>query len=196
MRYVLMAIEDRVSNVQYLQRHIPSVEVIWDKHRDTYETFFRSLEHSKYDPVIRLQDDVCLTRNFMAKAEAVIAERPDDVITFFSMSKFDIEIGSRYRPGSRWMANLCYYLPKNVAAEILVFSKTWSKYDQHKHGDDQLMREYFQKVRRKHWVNIPSLVEHAQIVSAIDKRRSKFRQSKTFIEPELRGYPFESRQFH
>ena len=185
-----MAIDDRAANVRYLQEHIPSLEVVWDKNRDTYDTFFRSLQHSGTDRVIRLQDDVCLTQRFMEKAESVIAERPDDVITFFTMSKFDIEIGSRYRSGRQWMMNQCYYLPEGVAAEILLFSETWLNFDQHKHGDDQLMREYFQSTRRQHWVSVPSLVEHARIVSAIDKRRSKFRQSKTFIEPELRGYPY------
>lgn len=187
--FILTAVKDRMPNVIYLQKHIPNLVVVWDEHRNAMETFRRAWRQYQDVPTIRIQDDIILCKNFVNKAKAIVAERPNDFIQFFSRSAKDEELGSRYKSGGSWMMNQCYYLPANSAARLTVFADAWGKYDKHPNGDDQLMAEWLQSEKARYWVQVPSLVNHLVTVSMIDKRRSKFRQSTTFFDPEYDGSP-------
>jgi hypothetical protein len=145
------------------------------------------------DPVIRLQDDIILTKNFLAKAEAVIAEHPDDVIQFFSMRKDDLTFGSRWCPGSTYLMNQCFYLPAGVSRQLIDFywSPTWARYyETHPTADDSMMATMFQSQRRKYFLHVPSLVDHQKTRSVVNPRRSSSRQSLTFIDPEYENFPY------
>ena len=87
------------------------------------------------------------------------------------------------------MMNQCYYLPAGSATRLTAFADAWTKYEQHPNGDDQLMAEWLQSEKARYWVQVPSLVNHLVTVSMIDKRRSKYRQSTTFFDPEYDGSP-------
>ena len=191
--FVVTAVESRRPFIEYLRHHIPNLNVVWDQNQDPMETFMRAWGSHPENPTIFLQDDIILTKDFLIKVHEVISKHPEDVIQFFSMRKADIEIGTRWESGSSYIANLCYYLPKNVSGEVFDFGTTWKgrlfNGEYVATSGDYLVNDYLKKSKRKYLLHIPSLVEHAQVPSAIDSRRSKFRQSKTFVDPELYGLP-------
>ena len=194
MRYIVTAMRERFDNVAYLERHIPNLEGVWDEKRDAMDTFLRACVASYGSSVVRLEDDVCLTVDFTAKAEAVIARYPLHVIQFFSRSKYDLTIGTRFKHGGTFSMNQCYYMPEGISEHLVEFydSAEWqARKAEHPYGYDTMMAHMFKLQRRAYLVSVPSLVEHAKIVSAIDSRRSRFRQSTTFTEPELGGFPYE-----
>ena len=191
MRYIVTAIEARANNVKYLKTHIPNLEVVWDEKRDAMDTFLRACVASYGSSVVRLEDDVCLTVDFTTKAEAVIAKYPLHVIQFFSRSKYDLTVGTRFKNGGTFSMNQCYYLPEGTSEHLVEFydSAEWqARKSENPYGYDTMMAHVFKLQRRGYLVSVPSLVEHAESVSMIHPTRSRFRQSTTFSNPELRGY--------
>jgi hypothetical protein len=192
-RVVVAAIRAREPFVMYLQKHIPDLEIVWDEKRDSMDTFLRSTALVGDDPAIHLEDDICLTKDWREKIEAEIALRPNDVINFFSRSKYDEGLGSHYKAGARFLYNVCYYTPAGFSRQIIEHYPGWQeRFPTYLNFYDTLMADLMIQQKRNYWQVVPSLVNHAQIKSQIGKRSSR-RQSKTFINPELEGYPDESR---
>jgi hypothetical protein len=186
---IVTAIKTREPFIHYLQRHIPDLEVVWDKTQNAMETFLRATEIAGEDPVIRLEEDICLTQNWREKVEAEIANNPNTLINFFSRSKYDAGMGSHWRAGSRFNYNLCVYYPAGFAKAVLEHYKVWPDKQKHPTGTDLLVANYMHQNRMKYWQVVPALVNHAITVSQIDSRRPRKRQSDTFVNPELEGYP-------
>ena len=87
MKILVTAIKSRLPYVTEMQKHIPSLEIIWDKHQDCMETFNRAWTSFGTESRIIFQDDVILTKDFMSKAIKVINQHPDKIITFFSLKR-------------------------------------------------------------------------------------------------------------
>lgn len=192
MRYVVMAMPQRLRNVQYLKTHIPNLEVVWDRHHDAMETFLRASEQIGQDAVVRLEDDAVLCVDFITKIENLIKSRPNEIIQTFSRSKSDVVKGSGYRGGGGWMYNLAFYVPSGMTSEIIkhYWSNEMAEWRViHWNGLDTAIGQYLRATRQRFWLQVPSLVDHASQVSMIDSRRSRHRQSKTFENPELRNFP-------
>jgi hypothetical protein len=200
-RYIVTAVEQRRAGVEYLQRHIPSLEVAWDTERrpphSAMTTFLRSLEMaSDDDPVMHFEDDVCLTQGFQEKSAAVISGREENVIQFFSRLKDDTQKGARWQ--THYSCLCCTYFPAGMSSRIRQFhdSEGWDDYrDIHPSGLDTLVDVFLSENRIKYWLHVPSLVQHATEDSVIGtagygRGRSRYRQSPTFSEPELAGYPY------
>jgi len=169
--------------VSYLKEQIPDLIVVMDQDSNAMHTYLRALEMTGQNPCVILEDDVELTGNFCAKLDAAISERPDRVIQFFSMRKADIEIGSRWDTGSRFMMNQCTYFPAGYAAALRAFRETWDKREvQWRSGKDLLVAAFLKSRRERYWIHVPSLVQHRVTRSIIDRRRSMFRRSLTFQE--------------
>lgn len=192
-RVIVTAVPQRSTLLPYLQTHIPHLEVVWDQKRNAMDTFLRGCLEAGNDPVLRIEDDILLTRRFLEKTEEVIKNHPDDVIQFFSMRRKDLTIGSRWEPGSTFMMNQCYYLPSGVSRQI--YDYYWSADWQTKYakdaptGYDILMARLFQQQRRRYWLHVPSLVEHLITPSVINPKRPMRRQSLTFTDPEYQMFP-------
>lgn len=191
-RVLVSAIPDRASFVAYLKRHIPHLEVTWDTTRNAMDTFLVTMRNAGNDPIIHLEDDILLTKDFVAKIEKAISERPNEVIQFFSRSNADITEGSRYRSGGSFLMNQCKYLPAGVAKALYDYYPTWPNIFKHPTGTDSMMGDFFKTYKMRYWNYVPSLVNHAPVKSEIDSRRSRFRQAKVFHEPEMEGYPLEN----
>lgn len=181
MRYFLMSVPERRQYIMPIQRQIPQLEVIRDRVRDAMETLLRTFAQTD-EGAVYLEDDAELTSNFPAKIEAFVAQHPDSVINFFSRSKDDPVKGTRQLPGSRFYYTCCFYLPPGMASQIIEFRKTWDKPE--REGligpTDTLVSAYMQARGLSYWCHVPSLVQHRQIKSTIDPRRSTKRQSATF----------------
>jgi hypothetical protein len=170
--------------VPYLQARIPDVEIALDTQRDVWGNFDRALRMQGDDPAIQLEDDIVLTRNFREKAQAVIDSKPASVISFFSMRKDDLTIGSRW--DRNFLMLQCTYLPATYARLLREFRVTWVRTDAGPHigGCDTMIRNFLQSRREKYWISVPSLVEHRVVKSRINPIRSSKRQSKTFVDPD------------
>ena len=201
LRYIVTAVDARRAGVEYLQRHVPALEVVWDTEKrpphSAMATFLRSLAMVRDDEaVVHFEDDICLTTDFLRKSEAVIADHKDSAVQFFSRSGKDAKDGSRWL--SRFNCNPCVYFPRGMSRRIAAFynSPEWdAERAIHPSGMDTLVGKFLTVNRIRHWVHVPSLVQHASEPSAIGttgygRDRSHYRQSKTFQDPELVGYPY------
>jgi hypothetical protein len=188
-RVMVTAVFARMPYVEYLQSHIPDLEIVWDKERNAMETFLRATRLSGDDPIIRLEEDICLTVGWREKIEALIAARPDEVIQCFSRSKYDPSLGSRYKAGSSYIYNVCNYLPAGVSSGIVKHYETWADKEKYPTGNDYLIADYLRANHLQYWLEVPSLVNHAVTISQINRKRARSRQSTTFINPELTNFP-------
>jgi|14BtaG_2_1085337.scaffolds.fasta_scaffold13413_3 GR25 family glycosyltransferase involved in LPS biosynthesis len=181
MKILVTAIKSRKEYVDEMSKQIPQLEIIWDKYNDCMETFNRAWTSFGEESRIIFQDDILLTENFMDKAIKVINQHSDKVITFFSLKKDDDKSGSRLMDGRTYCMNQCYYLPEGYGKAIHEYGKTWKRKAEHPTADDYLMADFLTDHKLKYLISVPSLVQHREVVSVIDSRRSKKRQSKTFI---------------
>lgn len=156
-------------------------EIVWDQKKNAMDTWRLVMAAAGDDAVIVLEDDVELAENWRERIEAAIAERPLQVIQFFSMRGADLTVGSRYEPGRTFLMNQCYYLPEGYARQLLEFADGWEeRTSKHPWGYDIAMATWLQGRKEKYWLHVPSLVQHEPWESQIDTRRPRRRQSATF----------------
>jgi GR25 family glycosyltransferase involved in LPS biosynthesis len=171
---------------EYLQKHVPdAVFLIDNKKHGARWNFHRALSFAGESACLHLEDDVLLTRDFSRKVYQIVQDRPRSVIQFFSMRKADIEIGSREERGGSFMMNQCFYLPPNIGKSLLAFYHQWDGRHVHKSANDIFLADFMKQQKMRYYLHVPSLVQHRDCVSAIDPRRSRSRQSKTFLDPVL-----------
>jgi hypothetical protein len=179
---IIRAMPERSDEIAYLSAELPQAVWCIDKTCNAMDTFLDAMRLAGEQPAVHMEEDIVLTRNFQQKLDAAIAERPNDVIQFFSMRKADLTIGSRYDPGSRFMMNQCFYFPAGISKQVLEYAPLWERRREHPTGTDIMIADYLRNHKMQYWIHVPSLVQHKQLVSLIDSRRSKKRQSLTFVE--------------
>lgn len=181
MKIIIRAMPDGngfLEYLNYLTPRLPTAEWCFDQKHDAMDTFLRSLDMAGDDACLNLEEDIILTRDFEAKAKAAIAQRPDEVIQFFSMRKADTTTGSRY--DKRYLMAQCTYYPAGFAKALRAFYPAWMDRIKHPTGNDLMLADF---LRKPYWIHVPSLVQHRVAVSRIDTRRSSKRQSPTFTDP-------------
>jgi GR25 family glycosyltransferase involved in LPS biosynthesis len=190
----MMAIEGRRPIVEYVAQHIPNLEVTWERGQGAMDTFLRHLRSAGNDPIVRMEDDIILTKGFMPAILAAIEEHPDNLIQFFTRHKENSEQGSRWMAGSTFSWNQCSFMPAGMAGQVADFydEPLWQerRYE-HPTGLDNLVCDWLTTHRQKYWLHNPSLVQHARTVSAIDRRRARNRHTKFVAELEYDGFPTE-----
>lgn len=190
MRYVCMAVRSREPFVQYLTAHIPLLETIYDDaQRGAFYQWLDAVAMVNDTGGIILEDDVILTKDFLAKAHEVIEVHPDVLVQFFSMRKDDETIGSR--KDGKFAMNQCVYYPPGLGARLAEYYKTQEDWIAREGigSYDTMMCKAFREWKYKFWIQVPSLVDHLVLRSEIDKRRSTKRQARVFLDPELSGFP-------
>lgn len=190
-----MMVPQREQNLEYLSRHIPNLEVVWDQTRNAMDTFLLACSEAGDDPVVRLEDDIVLTKDFVAKVTEVVEQHPETLIQFFSMRKADLTVGSRWENGASYLMNQCAYYPAGMSRRLIDFyhSPAWQAYtSEHPNGTDFMVQRMLQSEKQQYRLHCPSLVDHLVMKSVIDPRRSSKRQSKTFVDPELEGFTYGS----
>lgn len=181
-RIIIRACQERTSFVDYLLRHLPTAEVVWDQRHDAFDTLDRALAMAGGDAVVHMEDDALLTQGFRDKLECEIVQRPENVIQFFSMRGADLTIGSRW--DRNYIMFQCTYLPSGYSAEFRPFAQNWHrKHPEHYGAMDFALRDFLKFRREAYWIVVPSLVDHRPVRSLLDSRRSTKRQSKTFTNP-------------
>jgi GR25 family glycosyltransferase involved in LPS biosynthesis len=136
------------------------------------------------DAAVIFQDDIVLTSNFMDKLTAAVNQYPTEVIQFFSLKPSDTE--TRFKPGSAFAGELCYYVPPGVAK--LIYGHSIAFYEaldpitsEHKYcPSDTCIAECFKIHKMRYLVWVPNLVDHLGVESKINPRRQKDRHSTSF----------------
>jgi hypothetical protein len=169
---------ERAEFVDYLKDELPEAQFCIDQTRNAMDTFLSALEMAGEGPALHMEEDCLIGRNFRQGVLAAIKERPFSVIQFFSMRKADLEVGSRW--DRSFMCAVCFYLPPGYSKAIRNYHHVWPGKVQHPTGTDSMVCDWLKMRGEKHWINVPSLVEHRVAKSVIDPRRSSKRQSKTF----------------
>lgn len=182
LRYVVRCHPLRQPFVDYLMARLPcttlfTMDVMGRGHR---VNFLDALRLAGNAPALHLEDDIILAENFLERAQLAIAAQPDRVIQFFSMRKADLEVGSRLEAGRTFMMTQCFYLPAGYSRALLDHYPDWKDAHKHKSAVDIFTADFLKSRKEKYFIHVPSLVQHRQTVSMIDKRRSQFRQSLTF----------------
>jgi GR25 family glycosyltransferase involved in LPS biosynthesis len=188
MKYIVMNCAGREHLVENIKKEIPEVIVNFDDFNDygkfkstAWFNYQRGWKIAGDDACVQMDDDIVLTSNFKSRIEEVISQYPNDIIQFFSMRSKDLTVGTRYEPLSNFMMQQCYYLPKGVAKQIYEYSKKFYEETTDIYCPSDFVIANWGKINKvKYLIYCPSLVDHMQEVSKIDRRRSSKRQSKTF----------------
>ena len=181
MRIIIRAVKERTEFIDYLSKRLPNAEWCFDETQNAMDTFLKAMLMAGDEPVVHMEEDIILTRDFERKLNEVIAQRPQDLIQFFSMRQKDLTEGSRY--DRSYMMNQCFYTPQHYSRRIYEFYRTWDGKLIHPTGSDNMIADWLKSRREAYWIHVPSLVEHRIAKSMIDPRRSSKRQSKTFVDP-------------
>jgi len=161
-----------------MRDQIPNLVAFQDTKGHAMVTFLESLGFIQDRPCVMLEDDIELTSNFCAKIEPVIAAHPASFKTFFSLSKK--YTASRWANGGNFCMSQCLYFPPGYALHIAQYYADWPRKEEHPTGYDFLIADWLKSRKERYYIHCPSLVQHLPVVSLIDGRRSKFRQSPTF----------------
>jgi hypothetical protein len=171
-------VPERADNAHELRRATGG-RIVWDTSHDGYDTFLAALAFQGSRDAVHLEDDVTLTSGWRAKAEAVIAGRPDQVIQFFSRRQADLTVGSREEPARTFLAAACFYLPGRLAPGMRAYAATWPKRAEHPTWWDYAAQEYLVERRETYHLHVPSLVQHRSWRSTLGPRSTR-RMSASF----------------
>lgn len=198
MKKIAITVKGREMYMDYIKSEIPDVIVSMDNFSGgpfkgtAWLNYLNALRLSGEDPVLILEDDVLFCDDFLKKVQKEIAEREDRVIQFFSMRKDDLSMGSREISGGDFAGTPCVYFPAGFAKELLSWADDFVEMYTKKTSDgiaptDTFVAAYLKHTKKKYWNVVPNLVEHRPCISAINPKRSRARQSFTFL-PKMPEY--------
>lgn len=180
MLYVIRAVKERQAFVDEILKQIPDAIVYYDEFGDAMKSYLHVCKNIiKGQPAVLLEDDIILTSNFKNKIETVIAKYPKMLINFFSLSKKYTQ--PHFKKGREYCMNQCEYFPEGFSLKVVEAYEHWSKREEEPNAYDYLVG-YAWGNSNPYLVWCPSLVQHREIKSIIDPRRSSKRQSITFEE--------------
>ncbi len=187
MKYIAITCAERQHYIGYLKARIPMLKIAFDDFTDAKQfsstAFFnhqKAWSMAGNEAAVIMEDDILLCDSFTDIIESVIADRPSDVIQFFSMRKKDLTEGSRYEPGRTFMMCQCFYLPAGTASELYEFSIDYAETSKDRTcPSDPCIAAFLKSKKLKYWIHCPNLVDHRVGKSLLGPRSSK-RQSKTF----------------
>ena len=180
MMYVVRAVPERKQFVDEILEQIPEAIVYYDEFRDPMKSYLhvcRNIIAGR--PAVLLEDDIVLTSDFKEKIESVIAMYPDTLINFFSLSKKLTE--PHWKKGREYCMNQCEYFPMGFSLKVAESYKDWAQKDAGKNPNAyDFLVGYAWGSNNPYLVWCPSLVQHREVKSIINPRRSSKRQSVTF----------------
>jgi hypothetical protein len=184
---IIRSCEGREKFAEYLMGKLaPLVPyIIVDDTGNAMNCFRQALDIAKDSPALHMEDDIILTEGFCEKVKTEIEKHPDQVIQFFSIRKKDLTEGTRLESGGKFLMGQCFYLPAGLSMAIKAYLPSWKGIKEHPTGLDSMVMDYLKVTKRKYIHFVPSLVQHREVKSMIDPRRSSKRQSPTFINPDL-----------
>ena len=178
MLYVVRAVKERKPFVDEILKQIPDAVVYYDRFGNAMKSYLHVCKNIiAGEPAVLLEDDIILTSNFREKIEAVISQHPDTLINFFSLSKKYLE--PHWKKGREYCMNQCEYFPEGFSLRVVEAYENWPLKEKEPTAYDFLVG-YAWGNNNPYLVWCPSLVQHREVKSIINPRRSSKRQSVTF----------------
>ena len=182
MKYLIQNVPER--DISLLLSQLNNVSVYVDTNKKPLESFIQTLKLAENNSALYMEDDIILSKDFINDTSSFINANDNYVINFWTLKK-SIKETTLMSPSS-FMSNLCVYFPNyHIEGLIDFYNKGWNRIDEHPTGMDLMVRDYLVSTKTKYWLYQPSLVQHKKIVSAINPRRSKYRQSITFKDENI-----------
>lgn len=163
-----------------MKREIPELIIVTDYNHDAMGNFLNAMRMTS-SPVVHLEDDAILCNNFVERVKEAIAQYPDTIINFFSLRSGDYDKGEPYfQSGSRFIGNVCVYIPENIGMQIAEYYDKWERKKTDPTGYDLLMADWMKERKMRYIQWFPHLVNHAVCKSLINPRRSSKRTDNRF----------------
>jgi hypothetical protein len=176
MKTIIQKVESR--NIDNILEQIPNAIVHTDKTGNATLGFIHSLELGGDSDVLKLEDDIDLCDDFLNKVNEAIALYPNRVLTFFTLKNIN---ETTELNGRTFCSSCAMFIPNKFVKGIIEFHKKgWNRIVEHPTGYDLMFGDYLSSIKEKYIIWNPSLIQHKQIVSVINPRRSKYRQAKNF----------------
>ena len=181
-RFVCMTTSFGGRDLSELQAAVPGLELCIDTEGDAMKNFLRLITWSE-GPLVLLEDDAEPCDGFYNKVLNATAQCPHRIINFFSLRKKDYQVGHPFfEAGSKYLGNVCYYLPAGYGQQIAEYYKTWPRKAEHPTGYDLLMADWLKSRKESYLQWFPHLVNHKVCKSIINPRRSSARTDKHFTK--------------
>lgn len=153
--------KEREDNINKMLSSLPpETEVIWDTDHNPCHTLQRVVDSD--EPMLVMEDDIELCKNFYEKALKEIKEHPESFVMFYSCKQGEIEEAENKKnwiPYNRpFVYTQAYYMPAGIGKKLSKFLETNKRANNHRWsiGINQFLR--------KEWIDRylvqPSLVQH------------------------------------
>lgn len=182
MKIIVRCHPDRQDFVDYLEKYLPKETIFSNdaNKQGARANFLNALALAEDEACLHLEEDIYLTQDFLEKAYKVIKKYPSMVIQFFSQNPSDLIIGSRF--DNNFLGCLCFYTPTTYSARLLNYFSQWPDKNKYVAGSDLMLAAFLKSINQPYYLSVPSLVQHREGFSLIDKNKPINRQSPTFIQ--------------
>ena len=184
LKFIIQAVKSRQEYVNNMLQHVPDAIVHWDRTGDNILGSIHALRRAGPNPVVMMEDDLILCRNFRTRITSAILTKPNAIIKFFFWRN----------PGETqeftqpfwciWDGSQCYYLPSGYARMLSDFMKNNPKKAGPQRDKDTLVSKfcYEHKPELIHWK--ASLAQHIVGPSAESTKRYD-RRTRYFIDQDV-----------
>lgn len=180
LKFVCMTTSFGGRDISELKAAVPELELCIDTEGDAMKNFMRLITWTN-GPAVLIEDDAEPCLGFREKITAAVSRCPHRIINFFSLRKKDYEVGAPFfESGSKYIGNVCFYLPPWYGYQIAEYYKTWERKKEHPTGYDLLMADWLKSRKEDYLQWFPHLVNHRICKSLIDPRRSSRRTDARF----------------
>lgn len=157
----IMGCHEREDNIKKMLSSLPNdTEVIWDIDHNPCHTLQRVVDSD--EPMLVMEDDIELCKNFYEKTLKEIEQRPESFIMFYSCENGEVieaENKKNWIPYNRpFVYTQAYYIPAGIGKKLSKFLETNKRANNHRwsRGINEFLKE--------EWINRylvqPSLVQH------------------------------------
>ena len=180
----IMACKEREKNINKMLETLPDeTEIIWDTDNNPCHTLCRVLDSD--EPMLVMEDDLELCKNFYEKATKEINTRPGSFIMFYSCKAWEVkeaENKKNWKPYNRpYVYTQAYYVPMWIGKKLSEFLKTNKMANNHRWSigiNEYLVQEWIDR-----YLVQPSLVQHISTGSLNEPNKpfeKLMHQSKTY----------------
>lgn len=176
-----MACKEREDNVNKMLSSLPKeTEVIWDTDHNACHTLCRVLDSD--EPMLVMEDDIELCKDFYEKALKEIEQRPNSFIMFYCTLKWEFEEPDRKAKGlpyNRWFVfTQAYYVPAWIGKNLVEHLKT-DYHANHRRWSIGI-NKYLVKNNVHRYLVYPSMVQHLDFHSILEPTLTKNHYSKSY----------------
>lgn len=178
----IMALKEREDNIKKMLSSLPKeAEPIWDTDHNACHTLCRVLDSD--EPMLVMEDDIELCKNFFEKAMKEIEAHPNSFVMFYSCKKWEEEEAENkknWKPYNRkFVFTQAFYVPAGIGKKLSEFLKTNKNANNHRYSiwiNEYLVQEWIDR-----YLVQPSLVQHIGFESILDAGMwYPMHQSKTY----------------